>query len=152
MVAAKPVSPRKTKTQAAPKDKATKPNPPADEEVSSEGVSDFQPELFPEPEPIKHFGPPPGVYPDDAELFSYTSKVNGETIWFPMKFDQPKFSQVWEVYDQPWHVQTWEYMRWAKIPKVMQRKAAELFDAAPDEYLELFNLWMRAVGGLTLGE
>jgi hypothetical protein len=157
MVAAK-ANP-KTRTQAAKGTKAIQaavPKPPADEDVSSNGVSDLQPELFeskePEPQAIRHFGPPKGVYPDDAELFSYTSKHTGETIWFPMKFEQPKFSQVWEIYDQPWHVQTWEYMRWAKIPKVMQRKAAELFDVAPDEYLELFNSWMKAVGGLTLGE
>ena len=145
MVAAKAKS---TRTQAAKK------TTPAIPVVEEQVLDDLQPELFsePEPEPIQHFGPPPGVYPQDAELFSYTSKANGETIWFPMKFEQPKFSQVWEVYDQPWHVQTWEYMRWAKIPKVMQRKAAELFDVAPDEYLELFNQWMKAVGGLTLGE
>jgi hypothetical protein len=144
MVAAKAV----TRTQAAKVKKATPANPPVEEQ---------EPELAPEPkEPeqqeVKHFGPPPGVYPKDAELFSYTSKTTGETIWFPMKFEQPQFSQVWEIYDQPWHVQTWEYMRWAKIPKTMQRKAAQLFDVAPDEYLELFNQWMKAVGGLTLGE
>jgi hypothetical protein len=144
----------KTRTQAA---KPRKTTPPVVEQDS--GLDDLKPELVPESEPkqpeppeIKHFGPPQGMYPQDAELFSYTSKATGETIWFPMKFEQPKFSQVWEIYDQPWHVQTWEYMRWAKIPKPMQRKAAELFDVAPDEYLELFNSWMKAVGGLTLGE
>lgn len=155
MVAAKANPQKKTRTQAARKD-TPKTTTPVDEVKD-----DLQPELFeprveqpkePEPQVIKHFGPPPGMYPEDAELFSYTSKVTGETIWFPMKFEQPKFSQVWELYDKPWHVQSWEYMRWANIPKSMQRKAAELFDVAPDEYLELFNQWMKAVGGVSLGE
>jgi hypothetical protein len=144
MVAAKADSPRKTKAQAAQKDTEVEPSPPMEEQVST----DEEPER---PEP-KVFGPPPGMYPADAELFSYTSKATGETIWFPMKFEQPKFSQIWETYDKPWHVQTWEYMRWAKIPKAMQRLAARLGDVAPDEYLDLFNGWLSAIGGFTLGE
>jgi hypothetical protein len=166
VVAAKANPAKKTtRTQAARRPKSPKPveveqvsDSPAVEQDST--ADDYQPQLFeeqtpakePEPQEIQHFGPPKGLYPDDAELFSYTSKTTGETIWFPMKFEQPRFSQVWETYDKPWHVQTWEYMRWANIPKAMQRKAAQLFDVAPDEYLDLFNSWMTAVGGTTLGE
>lgn len=169
MVAAKENPAKRTRTQAATKGtKKSAPAEPVEEQASvsvdepqqvSETPSDpddYKPEEFEskdvEQEPIKHFGPPKGLYPDDAELYSYTSKTTGQTIWFPMKFESPKFSQVWETYDMKWHVQTWEYMRWAEIPKPMQRMAAQLFDVAPDEYMELFNGWIKAVGGMTLGE
>jgi hypothetical protein len=95
--------------------------------------------------PIEKFGPPKGMYPEDAELFSFTPKF-GDTIWFPMDFPQPTAVQVWEQYDLPWNVQTWQWMKWAKVPKVMQRKAVELLDRDQDEYLTLFNQWMRATG------
>jgi len=95
--------------------------------------------------PIEKFGPPKGLYPEDAELFSFTPKF-GETIWFPMEFPQPTAVQVWEQYDLPWNVQTWQWMKWAKVPKAMQRKAVELLDRSQDEYLTLFNTWMQAMG------
>jgi hypothetical protein len=97
-------------------------------------------------------GPPEGLYPDDAELYSYTPRSTGETIWFPMKFEQPKAVQVWELYDKPLHVQSWSWMKWANIPRIMQRKAVELLDSSPDEYLELFDGWFAAVGGVKPGE
>jgi hypothetical protein len=95
--------------------------------------------------PVEKFGPPPGLYPEGAELFSYTPKA-GDTIWFPLEFNQPTAVQVWEQYDLPWNVQTWEWMKWAGVPKSMQRKAVELLDNSQDEYLELFNQWMAATG------
>jgi hypothetical protein len=102
----------------------------------------FEPEQF---VPIEKFGPPKGMYPEDAELFSFTPKF-GDTIWFPMEFPQPTAVQVWEQYDLPWNVQTWQWMKWAKVPKAMQRKAVELLDRSQDEYLTLFNMWMQATG------
>lgn len=97
-------------------------------------------------------GPPAGLYPDGAELFSYTPKSTGETIWFPLKFEAPTAVWVWELYDKPFHVQTWQWMKQADIPRAMQRKAVELMDGQPDEYMELFNQWLKAMGGVTPGE
>lgn len=112
------------------------------QQVVEQPVERFKAEQF---VPIEKFGPPKGVYPEDAELFSYTPKV-GETIWFPMEFKQPTALQVWEQYDLPIHVQTWEWMKWADMPKSMQRRAVELLDNDPVEYMEMFNQWMRATG------
>ena len=106
--------------------------------------------------PIEKFGPPKGMYPEDVELFSFTPR-RGDTIWFPIEFPQPTAVQVWEQYDLPVNVQTWEWMKWAGVPKAMQRKAVELLDNSPDEYWELFNQWMvstgrAAPGGKLLGK
>jgi hypothetical protein len=96
--------------------------------------------------------PPKGMYPDDTELFAFTPQSTNETIWFPKLFKQPDAVTAWELYDKPFHVQTWEWMKWAEIPRAMQRKAVELLDKSPDEYIELFNAWMQQAGGVSLGE
>jgi hypothetical protein len=92
-------------------------------------------------------GPPEGLYPEDAELFSYTPNSTGETIWFPMAFEQPDAVWLWEMYEKPFHVQSWEWMKWAKIPRLMQRKAVELMRDNPDEYLDMFDQWFKAMSG-----
>lgn len=97
-------------------------------------------------------GPPPGLYPAGAKLFSFKSKSTGETIWFPTQFESPKAVWIWALYDKPPHVQTWEWMRHANIPKLMQRKAVEIMDADPSEYMDLFNQWLDVVGGVSPGE
>lgn len=97
-------------------------------------------------------GAPEGMYPEGVELFSYTPKSTGDTIWFPMTFQQPSFEAVWELSDKQFHVQSWAWMRWADIPKAMQRKAVKLMDEHPDEYLDLFEKWFKAMGGATPGE
>lgn len=103
-------------------------------------------------QPVPKTGPPEGLYPKDAELFKYTFKCNGETVWLPMKFEWGGAVAVWEIHDQPMHIQTWTYMKWAKIPNAMQRKVVEVLDLAPDEYLDCFDTWLKAVGGTRLGE
>ena len=95
---------------------------------------------------------PVGLYPDGAKLFTYTSKTTGETISLPLEFDSPKAVWVWDLYDKPFHVQTWEWMKLANVPRMVQRKAVQLLDDAPDEYLDLFNSWLDAVGGVSAGE
>jgi hypothetical protein len=100
--------------------------------------------------PIEKFGPPKGMYPEDTELFAFTPK-EGDTIWFPMEFPAPTQEQVWEQYDLPWNVQTWQWMKWANVPKAMQRKAVQLADRSLDEYVELFNQWMAATGRVPRG-
>jgi hypothetical protein len=164
MVAAKTKRPSRAKSQAAEPDQPEKerqllgvPNgvtvpaqaevdrlmqQPMPGEVAEPSDERFEPEQF---IPIEKFGPPKGMYPEDAELFSFTPKF-GDTIWFPMEFPQPTAVQVWEQYDLPWNVQTWQWMKWAKVPKAMQRKAVELLDRSSDEYLTLFNTWMQAMG------
>lgn len=101
---------------------------------------------------VKDFGPPVGTYPVGAELFSYTPSSGKGDIWFPLEITQPDPVWLWEMYDKPFHVQSWEWMKLADIPKSMQRKAVELLRDAPDEYLELFNKWFAAMGGATAGE
>lgn len=96
--------------------------------------------------------PPDGMYPEGTELFSFTSKATGETIWFPMKFEQPNAVWVWSLYDKPFHVQTWEWMIQAEVPKAMQRSAVHILDEDPSEYMDLFNAWLGAAGGTTPGE
>jgi hypothetical protein len=97
--------------------------------------------------------PPEGMYPEGTELFSYTSKATGETIWFPMKFEEPSLKWVWNLYDKPYHVVTWEWMKQAQIPREMQSLAVDLMDDHPDEYLDLFNKWFEARGvNVTPGE
>jgi hypothetical protein len=98
-------------------------------------------------------GPPDGLYPEDAELFSFTP-LNRETIWFPLSFEQPDAVWLWELYEKPFHIQSWEWMKLAQIPKSMQRKAVELMRDNPDEYLELFGQWFKAMSGgsANLGE
>lgn len=100
----------------------------------------------------KKTGPPKGLYLEGTELFEYTFKCNGETVWLPMKFEWGGAVAVWEIHDKPMHIQTWTYMKWAKVPKAMQRKVVEVLDLAPDEYLECFDTWLKAAGGTRLGE
>lgn len=152
--AAKATAKRAPKSTAAQSDTT----PVEEQIVTSEDADAVNPpelvaESVPvEPEAPKTFGPPEGMYPEDAELFSYTPKGGAEPIWFPMKFEQPDAVRAWELYDKPFHVQSWEWMKWAKIPRLMQRRAVELLRDSPDEYLDLFNKWMQAAGGVQLGE
>jgi len=97
-------------------------------------------------------GPPAGLYPEDVRLYTFKAKSTGQTIYFPMDFDQPTAVWMWALYDKPFHVQTWEWMKLASVPKLMQRKAVEVMDADPSEYMDLFNGWLNAVGGTTPGE
>lgn len=109
------------------------------------------PELFSTDSVTK--GVPKGLYPVGAELFTYVVKSTGDTIWFPMGFEQPDVVWLWEQYEKPTHVQIWEWMRLAKVPKPMQRKAVELMRDNLDECLDLFDKWFAAMrGGATLGE
>jgi hypothetical protein len=88
-----------------------------------------------------------GLYPAGTELFTYTPKSTGIPIRFPMHIEQPDFLWLWEQYERPFHVQSWEWMKLADIPKPMQRKAAVLGRDFPDEYLDLFDQWFKAMGG-----
>jgi hypothetical protein len=142
MVAAQASRTRKTKAQAAQTD--TEETAPA-EDSAKNGASV-------EASKPKHFGPPKGMYPEGAKLFSHTIKATGETVWFPMEFEQPKALEVFDVHDKPFHVQSWAWMKWANVPRQVQRQVVPLLDEHPDEYLELFNAWMQAVGGVTVGE
>jgi len=96
--------------------------------------------------------PPAGLYPEETELFSFTARSTGETIWLPKYFEQPTAVWIWELYDKPFHVQTWEWMKLAKVPKVMQRKVVAVMDADPSEYMDLFNSWLTEAQGATAGE
>lgn len=126
------------------KDQAEEPN----SESTDETPQGRPPEIF-VPREKK---PPEGMYPEDAKLFSYKSSVTGETYWLPTVFEKPTAVQVWELFDKPMHVQSWSWMKWAAVPRVMQRKIVGLMDVSPDEYLELFDGWFKAVGGATTGE
>lgn len=95
---------------------------------------------------------PAGLYPEGTRLYTFKAKSTGETIHFPMEFEQPNAVWIWALYDKPFHVQTWEWMKQAKIPRIMQRKAVEIMDADPSEYMDLFNGWLEAVGGTSPGE
>jgi hypothetical protein len=92
-------------------------------------------------------GPPPGIYPEGAELFSFTPDTTGETIWFPLDFRQPDMVWLWEMYEKPFHVQSWEWMKKAEIPRDIQRKAVELGRDNPAEYMEMFAQWFAALSG-----
>lgn len=97
--------------------------------------------------------PPKGMYPEGAELFSFHSKATGETYWLPMKFEEPNMKWVWRLYDKPFHVQSWEWMKQAQVPREMQGSIVDLLDENPSEYLDLFNGWFEARGaGVTAGE
>lgn len=95
---------------------------------------------------------PDGLYPEGTRLYTFTAKSTGETIYFPLVFEQPNAVWIWELYDKPFHVQTWEWMRQAKIPRIMQRKAVQVMDADPSEYMDLFNGWLQAAGNTSPGE
>ena len=99
-------------------------------------------------------GPPEGTYPEGTELFSFTPSTGTGTIWFPMVFEQPDAVWLWEQYEKPFHVQSWEWMKRAQIPRSMQRKAVELMRDNPDEYMDMFGQWFKVLSGGTarLGE
>jgi hypothetical protein len=99
-------------------------------------------------------GPPEGTYPEGTELFSFTPSTGGDTIWFPIAFEQPDAVWLWEMYEKPFHVQSWEWMKRAEIPRPMQRKAVELMRDNPAEYMELFGQWFKVLSGgsANLGE
>ena len=110
------------------------------------------PEEFVVDESRKPQGPPDGLYPEDTRLWSFKAQSTGETIYLPLDIEPTTAVWLWALYDKPFHVQTWEWMRHAKVPKLMQRKAVEVMDANPSEYMDLFNGWLKAVGGTSLGE
>lgn len=108
----------------------------------------------PETEPVAEMPsvtPQTYGYAKDAELFAYTP-TGYETIWLPMKFDSPDAVWLWELYSKPFHVQTWEWMNLAGVPRRMQRKAVELLRDNEKEYVEMFNSWFKAMGGGSAGE
>jgi len=95
---------------------------------------------------------PRGLYPDDMPLFSFTFS-SGAKVELPLKIDQPPTVWYWENSDLPIVPLTWRWMRWAKVPKSLQRKIVEHHDTHPGEYIDCFNAWMKALnGGATLGE
>lgn len=124
--------------------------------VSTDGVeaqADSAESQAPEqPAPAKKVGPPEGLYPEDTELFEYKFKCNGDTVWLPLKFEQPAAVEVWEIHDKPMHIQTWAYMKWAKVPKVVQRKIVAILDLDVNEYMDCLDKWLTAAGGVRLGE
>lgn len=83
-------------------------------------------------------------YPEGTKLFSYTPKSGGKPIQMPMEFDRPNKVWLWELSQQPFLVQTWQWMDRANVPKQVQRRAVELPD---DEYTDMFNEWFKAMGG-----
>lgn len=142
MPAAKAPAKRAAKKQAAQADSTTV------EEQNGKPVDGDAAVRAPEmvAESPKQDGPPEGMYPEGARLFSYKSK-SGVTIWLPLDFPQPTAVQVWETHDKPPNFQTWQWMKWANVPRPMQRQIVELLDSSPDEYYGLFDQWMITTRG-----
>ena len=87
---------------------------------------------------------------DIEQSFIFEPNDGSAPIVFPLKFVKPDKRWLWEMYNESFLTQSFEWMERAGVPKGAQRQAVSLSD---DEYMRLFKEWFDAIaGGATPGE